>query len=140
MSWVPQRIARGTVRYDHWVTAEYITQADGDVTAYEVVERDVIDLWHRFTPKEIAFDRWNSTDLVNNPRAYSDARCQVHQVLVLSAADIRALLLLEMSRIRKTSTSPRLRAVRSPHTSRDQHPFGLALHSTRSRRNIFGEQ
>ena len=72
--WVPawavsQRTERGTVRYDHWVTAGYITQTDGDVTDYEVVERDVIDLWHRFTPKEIAFDRWNSTDLVNRLQA-----------------------------------------------------------------------
>ena len=66
---VSQRTERGTVRYDHWVAAGYITQTDGDVTDYEVVERDVIDLWHRFTPKEIAFDRWNSTDLVNRLQA-----------------------------------------------------------------------
>ena len=39
--WVPawpvsQRTERGTVRYDHWVAAGYITQTDGDATDYAV--------------------------------------------------------------------------------------------------------
>jgi len=45
--------------------------------------------------------------------------------LVLSAADIRALLLLEMSRIRKISISPRPRTVRSPHAAQDLRRFDL---------------
>jgi len=50
--------------------------------------------------------------------------------LVLSAADIRALLLLEMSRIRKISISPRPRTVRSPHAAQDLRrfdPIGIAI-------------
>ena len=72
--WVPQyavaqRTERGTVRYDAWVRAGLIVQTDGDVTDYAVVERDVTELSQRFAPKEIAFDRWNSTDLVNRLQA-----------------------------------------------------------------------
>ena len=72
--WVPawavaQRTERGTVRYDAWVRAGLITQTEGDVTDYAVVERDVIELANRFSVREIAFDRWNSTDLVNRLQA-----------------------------------------------------------------------
>jgi hypothetical protein len=45
--------------------------------------------------------------------------------LVPSVADIRALLLLAMSRIRKTSISPRPRTVSSPHAAQDSRPFDL---------------
>ena len=72
--WVPawavaQRTERGTVRYDAWVRAGLITQTEGDVTDYAVIERDVIELANRFSVREIAFDRWNSTDLVNRLQA-----------------------------------------------------------------------
>jgi len=51
------------------VRAGLITQTEGDVTDYAVVERDVIELANRFSVREIAFDRWNSTDLVNRLQA-----------------------------------------------------------------------
>src|SRR3990172_7989721 len=50
--------------------------------------------------------------------------------LVPSAADIRALLLPEMSWIRKTSISPRPRTARSPYAAQDWRPFdriGIAI-------------
>lgn len=67
--WVPewatsQRTERGTVPYAGWIAAGYITQTPGDVTDYAIVERDVVELAMRFKPKEIAYDRWNATDLV----------------------------------------------------------------------------
>lgn len=72
--WVPQwaveqRTERGSVPYAGWVAAGLITQTEGDTVDYEIIEKDIIELAHRFTPREIAFDRWNAVDLVNRLQA-----------------------------------------------------------------------
>lgn len=68
--WVPesavaQRTERGSVPYQSWVSAGRIAQTDGDVTDYAIVERDILADCARFRPLEVAFDAWNSSDLVN---------------------------------------------------------------------------
>ena len=68
--WVPteavaQRTERGTVPYAGWVAAGLITQLPGNVLDYAIIERDIVDLAHRFNPKVIAYDPWNIRDLVN---------------------------------------------------------------------------
>ena len=68
--WVPtdsvaQRTERGTVPYAGWVSAGLITQLPGHVIDYAIVERDIVELAHRFRPKVIAYDPWNLRDLVN---------------------------------------------------------------------------
>lgn len=67
--WVPQaavnqRNERGTVRYAPWVQTGHITQTDGDVSDYSVIRREIIADWERFQPLEVAFDPWNSSQLV----------------------------------------------------------------------------
>jgi phage terminase large subunit-like protein len=66
--WVPQsaveqRTERGSVPYASWVTQGLITQTEGNVTDYSVVERDILADCARFNPTEVAFDPWNATDL-----------------------------------------------------------------------------
>jgi phage terminase large subunit-like protein len=68
--WVPeaavaQRTERGSVPYQGWVAEGLITQTDGDVTDYSVVERDILADCARFKPAEVAYDPWNATDLTN---------------------------------------------------------------------------
>jgi len=68
--WVPeaavkQRNERGTVRYAPWIEAGFITQTEGDATDYDVIERDILEDYERFAPKEIAFDPWNAQTLSN---------------------------------------------------------------------------
>jgi len=70
LRWVPtdavaQRTERGTVPYAAWVQAGLIKQTEGDVTDYEIIERDIVALCERFNPVEIAFDTWNATDICN---------------------------------------------------------------------------
>ena len=67
--WVPtdavaQRTERGTVPYAGWVAAGLITQLPGNVLDYAVIERDILQLTHRFKPKVIGYDPWNIRDLV----------------------------------------------------------------------------
>jgi phage terminase large subunit-like protein len=68
--WVPsdavyQRSVRGTVNYQGWVQAGYLTVTDGDVTDYRVIEQDIMADWERFAPQAIAYDPWNATSIVN---------------------------------------------------------------------------
>ncbi|CAB4152483.1 COG4626 Phage terminase-like protein, large subunit [uncultured Caudovirales phage] len=68
--WVPeaavhQRTERGSVPYRSWVAAGHITQTEGDVTDYAIVERDIVADFNKFQPREIAFDSWNASDLAN---------------------------------------------------------------------------
>lgn len=71
MRWVPedavrQRTERGTAPYAAWVEAGYIKQTPGEVVDYGVIERDIDEIKTRFPLlREIAFDPWNATDLVN---------------------------------------------------------------------------
>ena len=68
--WVPesavhQRTERGSVPYASWVVGGHVQQTEGDVTDYAQIERDIEADFARFSPKEIAFDTWNSSDLAN---------------------------------------------------------------------------
>lgn len=74
--WVPeaavhQRTERGSVPYRNWVASGHITQTDGDVTDYSVVERDILADCARFRPLEVAYDNWNASDLTNRLAAES---------------------------------------------------------------------
>lgn len=69
--WVPagavkSRTERGTVPYAAWVEAGLIKMTEGEVADYAVIEADLEALRERFPGlKEICFDPWNATDLVN---------------------------------------------------------------------------
>jgi phage terminase large subunit-like protein len=68
--WVPtdavrQRTERNSVPYAGWVQAGNITQTDGDVTDYDIVVRDILEDFARFSPKAVAYDPWNAAQIAN---------------------------------------------------------------------------
>jgi phage terminase large subunit-like protein len=68
--WAPEsavafRTERGTVPYAAWVEAGLLKQTEGNVTDYAIIESDLMDLRDRFNIQEIAYDKWNASDLVN---------------------------------------------------------------------------
>lgn len=68
--WVPEeaveyRTERGTVPYAGWVEKGHLKQTEGDVTDYDVIEADLLEIWEQFDIQMIAYDRWNALDLVN---------------------------------------------------------------------------
>lgn len=68
--WVPEsavayRTERGTVPYQAWVTSGALKQTEGDVVDYAVIEVDILEQVERFNVQNIAYDRWNATDLIN---------------------------------------------------------------------------
>jgi phage terminase large subunit-like protein len=68
--WAPSaavafRTERGTVPYATWVETGILKQTDGDVTDYDVIEKDITDFCENFNVQKIGYDPWNSSDLVN---------------------------------------------------------------------------
>ena len=82
--WVPaaavsRRTERGSVPYASWVAQGLMTQTEGDVTDYAVVERDIRADVERFRPSEVAFDSWNASDIANRLMAADVPMMKFHQ-------------------------------------------------------------
>jgi phage terminase large subunit-like protein len=62
---VKPRTERGNVPYQTWVAQGFLTLTPGNVFDDEFVQRDIEAALKQFKVKEIAFDPWNATSLVN---------------------------------------------------------------------------
>lgn len=70
-SWLPeevvnQNLQKGTAKYKQWEEQGWLALTPGNVVDYSWIEKDVETLMELLPVKEIAFDRWNSSHLVNN--------------------------------------------------------------------------
>ncbi len=66
--WVPRehvrrRAEKDRVPYDQWIREGYIEATEGNVIDYDVIRKRIREDAERFNIKEIAFDRWNSSQL-----------------------------------------------------------------------------
>lgn len=69
--WLPEdtlelRCRRDHVLYDVWERQGYIHTTEGNVVHYGFIERFIEDLGRKYHIKEIAYDRWNATQMVQN--------------------------------------------------------------------------
>lgn len=69
--WLPEdtlelRCRRDHVLYDVWERQGYIKTTEGNVVHYGFIERFIEDLSEIYHIKEIAYDRWNATQMVQN--------------------------------------------------------------------------
>ena len=69
--WLPEdtlelRCRRDHVLYDVWERHGYIKTTEGNVVHYGFIEKFIEDLSEIYHIKEIAFDRWNATQMVQN--------------------------------------------------------------------------
>ena len=69
--WVPEemvnlRVRRDHVPYDLWAKQKKINTTEGDVVHYGFIEKYIESLNERFQIKEIAYDRWNATQMTQN--------------------------------------------------------------------------
>jgi phage terminase large subunit-like protein len=67
--WVPERASarraeRDQVPYQDWIDRGFITATPGDITDYDVIREDIRELAGRYRIRELAFDRWNATQLI----------------------------------------------------------------------------
>ncbi len=61
---LPLRVRRDHVMYDVWEKQEYIQTTEGNVVHYGFIEKFINDLGERYNIREIAYDRWNATMMV----------------------------------------------------------------------------
>jgi phage terminase large subunit-like protein len=66
--WVPQdnaaeRTQRDKVDYIGWIRDGYIRATDGNVTDYDVIRRDIVELSQKYNIRQLGIDRWNATQL-----------------------------------------------------------------------------
>jgi phage terminase large subunit-like protein len=69
--WIPEegmklRSKRDRVPYDLWVRQGYITATPGEVVDYDYIQQQIEDDSENYDLREIPFDRWNASQLVNN--------------------------------------------------------------------------
>lgn len=66
--WIPKETARDREREDHvpyltWANQGFIELTDGNRANYNVIRRRINELGEKYNIREIAIDRWNSTQL-----------------------------------------------------------------------------
>ena len=69
--WIPedtiaQRVKRDKVPYDVWLGKGLVFATEGNVVDYDVIEKFILQLRERFNFKELAYDRWNSSMLIQH--------------------------------------------------------------------------
>ena len=69
--WLPEetlelRCRRDHVLYDVWERQGHILTTEGNVIHYGFIERFIEDLGKKYHIREIAYDRWNATQMVQN--------------------------------------------------------------------------
>lgn len=63
---IQERELQDKVPYSLWVEQGYIIATTGNVIDYNVIEKTILDLATKYNIQEIAFDPYNSTQLVQN--------------------------------------------------------------------------
>ena len=61
---LPLRVRRDHVMYDQWQRQGFIQTTEGNVVHYGFIEQFILKLGERFNIREIAYDRWNATMMV----------------------------------------------------------------------------
>lgn len=69
--WLPEdtlelRCRRDHVLYDVWKRKGFVNTTEGNVVHYGFIEKHIEELGEKFNIREIAFDRWNATQMVQN--------------------------------------------------------------------------
>ena len=63
---IPRRVKANSVPYDIWEKQDYIMSTEGNVIHYDFIEKFIIYLSEKYHILEIAVDRWNATQMIQN--------------------------------------------------------------------------
>ena len=63
---IPRRVKANSVPYDIWEKQGYIMSTEGNVIHYDFIEKFIIYLSEKYHILEIAVDRWNATQMIQN--------------------------------------------------------------------------
>ena len=67
--WLPEetmalRVRRDHVMYDIWKAQDFLMTTEGNVVHYGFIEQFIVSLGEKYNIREIAYDRWNATMMV----------------------------------------------------------------------------
>ena len=63
---LPLRVRRDHVMYDVWEKQGFLQTTDGNVVHYGFIEKFICELGEKYNIREIVYDRWNATQMVQN--------------------------------------------------------------------------
>ena len=63
---LPLRVRRDHVMYDVWEKQGFLQTTEGNVVHYVFIEKFICELGEKYNIREIAYDRWNATQMVQN--------------------------------------------------------------------------
>ena len=63
---LPLRVRRDHVMYDVWEKQGFLQTTEGNVVHYGFIEKFICELGEKYNIREIAYDRWNATQMVQN--------------------------------------------------------------------------
>lgn len=63
---IPRRVKANSVPYDVWEKQGHILATEGNVIHYDYIEKFIYDLAEKYHILEIAVDRWNATQMIQN--------------------------------------------------------------------------
>lgn len=63
---IPQRVKANSVPYDVWEKQGHLLATEGNVIHYDFIEKFICDLGKKYHILEIAVDRWNATQMIQN--------------------------------------------------------------------------
>jgi phage terminase large subunit-like protein len=63
---IPLRVRRASVPYDVWYQQGFLQATEGNVIDYNFIEAFINKLYEKYHILEIAVDRWNATQLIQN--------------------------------------------------------------------------
>ena len=63
---IPRRVKANSVPYDIWEKQGYLMSTEGNVIHYDFIEKFIENLAEKYHILEIAVDRWNATQMIQN--------------------------------------------------------------------------
>lgn len=61
---VTERVKKKGINYDVWIREGWLRITPGNITDYNFIKQDILALREKYKLKSIAYDRWNSSQLV----------------------------------------------------------------------------
>ena len=106
---IRERGKRDGVPYEVWVDQGFITATPGNVIDYKAIRKHITDMGERYQLKEIAYDRWNASQLVQDLVDDGATMVPFGQGFASMGAPTKELLTLVLSHKLRHNGNPVLR-------------------------------
>ena len=135
---ISERVKRDRVPYDVWKRQEHFICTEGNVIDYDAIRVKVTDLAEIYNIREIAFDRWNATQLTTQLAGDGFETVQFGQGFNSMNAPTKRLLELVLSSELAHGGNPVLRWMASNVTVRQDPAGNLKPDKAKSTEKIDG--